>query len=91
MDGRTRLARTANGDKEKVIFPCSADYEKDWQPYPVDLYSAISDDHTYTHTYMGSGPLSPECFYVVKTSHAHQCRSREFGYCQSKVLILASV
>ena len=22
-------------------FPCSAYHEQDWQPYPVDLYSAI--------------------------------------------------
>ena len=34
--------------------PCSADHEQDWQPYPVDPYSAICDDHTYIvyiHTY----------------------------------------
>ena len=31
-----------------IHFPCSADHEQDWQPYPVDLYSAISDDHTYS-------------------------------------------
>ena len=31
-------------------FPCSADHEQDWQPYPVDPYSAICDDHTYIHT-----------------------------------------
>ena len=24
--------------------PCSADHEQDWQPYPVDTYSAICDD-----------------------------------------------
>ena len=30
-----------------IHFPCSADHEQDWQPYPVDLYSAIFDDHTY--------------------------------------------
>ena len=30
--------------------PCSADHEEDWQPYPVDPCSAISDDHTYMHT-----------------------------------------
>ena len=29
------------------MFPCSADHEQDWQPYPVDPYSAICDDHTY--------------------------------------------
>ena len=28
------------------MFPCSADHEHDWQLYPVDLYSAICDDHT---------------------------------------------
>ena len=32
-------------------FPCLADHEQDWQPYPVDPYSAICDDHTYIHTY----------------------------------------
>ena len=35
-----------------VYFSCSADYEQDWQPYPVDPYSADSADHTYIHTYM---------------------------------------
>ena len=37
----------AQGD---IHFPCSADHEQDWQPYPVDSYSAIYDDHTYIHT-----------------------------------------
>ena len=32
-------------------FLCSADHEQDWQPYPVDPYSAICDDPTYIHTY----------------------------------------
>ena len=32
-----------------MIFPCSADHEQDWQPYPVDPYSAICDDHTHIH------------------------------------------
>ena len=28
--------------------PCSADHEQDWQPYPVDPYSAIiCDDHIH--------------------------------------------
>ena len=26
-------------DREIFIFPCSADHEQDWQPYPVDPYS----------------------------------------------------
>ena len=36
----------------EYYFPCSADHEQDWQPYPVDPYSAICDDHTYIHTYI---------------------------------------
>ena len=26
--------------QENVHFPCSIDHEQDWQPYPVDPYSA---------------------------------------------------
>ena len=37
-----------HGDKG-IFLPCSADHEQDWQPYPVDTYSAICDDHTYIH------------------------------------------
>ena len=34
-----------HGDRG-ILFPCSADHEQDWQPYPFDPYSAICDDHT---------------------------------------------
>ena len=37
-----RLRRQGN-----IYFLCSADHEQDWQPYPVDPYSTICDDHTY--------------------------------------------
>ena len=30
-----------------IHFPCSADHEQDWQPYTVDPYSAMSEEHTY--------------------------------------------
>ena len=30
-------------------FPCTDDHEQDWQPYPIDPYSAICDDHTYKY------------------------------------------
>ena len=36
----------------KEIFPCSADHEQDWQPYAVDLYSAVRDDHTCIRIYL---------------------------------------
>ena len=39
-----------------VHFPCSADHEQDWQPYPVDPYSAICDDHTYTYMHLVANP-----------------------------------
>ena len=38
----------ANGNRAILIFfPFSADHEQYGQPYPVDQYSAIYDDHTY--------------------------------------------
>ena len=32
-------------EQGNIYFPCSADDKLDWQPYPVDPYSAICDDH----------------------------------------------
>ena len=40
----------AYGDRGILIFTCSADHEQDWQPYPVNPYSALCDDHIYIHT-----------------------------------------
>ena len=51
---RDQILRHARG-QGNVHFPCSADHEQDWQPYPVDPYSAICDDHTYIHTYIQWG------------------------------------
>ena len=48
---RDQILRHARG-QGNVHFPCSADHEQDWQPYPVDPYSAICDDHTSIHTYI---------------------------------------
>ena len=52
---RDQILRHARG-QGNVHFPCSADHEQDWQPYPVDPYSAICDDHTYIHTYYRVSP-----------------------------------
>ena len=41
-----------------VLFPCSADHEQDWQPYPVDPYSCYMCDHTYIHTYTPEREIS---------------------------------
>ena len=43
---RDQILRHARGQRN-FHFPSSADHEQDWQPYPVDTYSAICDDHTY--------------------------------------------
>ena len=49
-DGRTCLARpnsrTGTRNRGKTSFFCSVDHEQHWQPFPVDPYSAISDDHS---------------------------------------------
>ena len=42
---RDQILRHARG-QGNIHFPCSADHEQDSQPYPVDPYSAICDDHT---------------------------------------------
>ena len=44
-DGRTRLARIKILRRERrqrnIRFPCPADHEQDWQPYPVDPYDTL--------------------------------------------------
>ena len=42
---RDQILRHERG-QGNIHFSCSADHEQDWQPYPVDPYSAICDDHT---------------------------------------------
>ena len=46
-----QILRHARG-QGNIHFPCSADHEQDWQPYPVDPYSAIYDDHIHIHIYI---------------------------------------
>ena len=42
---RDQIIRHTRGHGNITInFPCSADHKQDWQPYPVDPYSAICDD-----------------------------------------------
>ena len=48
---RDQILRHVRG-QGNINFPCSADHEEDWQPCPVNPYSAISYDHTYIHTCM---------------------------------------
>ena len=43
---RDQILRRERG-QGNARFPYSADHEQDWQPYPVDPYSATCDGHTY--------------------------------------------
>ena len=48
-DCRNRLARPNSQARTRtqgnIYFPCSADHEQDWQPYPVDPYSCYMCDN----------------------------------------------
>ena len=39
-----------------IHFPCSADHEQDWRPYPVDPFSAICDDQ-HRRKKVGENPV----------------------------------
>ena len=43
---RDQILRHVRGQGD-IHFRCLAYHEQDWQPYPVDPYAAICDDHTY--------------------------------------------
>ena len=64
---RDQILRHARG-QGNIDFPCSADHERDWQPYPVDRYSAICDDHTYIQVPMRTN------YITISTG---SCRFRE--------------
>ena len=62
-----QILRHARG-QETINFPCSADHEQDWQPYPVDPYSAICDDHTYIHQcewHRMTRMTGPDCVVIM--------------------------
>ena len=62
---RDRILRRVRG-LGNIHFPCSADHEQDWQPYPVDPYSAIiCDDHTYIHTYVLLSCDHAQCDHTI--------------------------
>ena len=53
-----------------IHFPYSADHEQDWQPYPVDPYSSVCDDHTRHNTVLYHGSVN---------SYAHCVRHPMFS------------
>ena len=73
---RDQILRHARG-QGNIHFPCSADHEQDWQLYPVDLYSAICDDHTYIHTVSGR---SHEEVRGKPSGYGPHVRSQLYGF-----------
>ena len=56
-DYRTHLAMLRRGrGRRNIHFPCSADHEQDWQPYPVDPYSCYMCDHTWAGVFFHITP-----------------------------------
>ena len=62
---RGQILRHVRGQRN-IHFPCSADHEQDWQPYPVDPYSAICDGHRYIHIYIHTHYLFNDVTYYYK-------------------------
>ena len=46
---RDQILRRECGQGNNINFPCSADHEQDWQPYPVDPYSCYNVMTTHTN------------------------------------------
>ena len=52
---RDQILRHARG-QGNIDFPCSADHEQDWQPYPVDPYPGTLLYVMTIHTYISLIP-----------------------------------
>ena len=46
-DSRDQILRCERG-QGNIHFPCSADHEQNWQSYPVDPHSAITDGQFFS-------------------------------------------
>ena len=52
-----------------ILLPCSADHGLDWEPYLVDLHSAIWYGYTYIHTNI----------HIYAYSQTHKKKKNERG------------
>ena len=59
---RDQILRREQG-QENTHFPCSADHEQDWQPYPVDPCFVICNGHTFLR--MSRLCVGGGCCYTV--------------------------
>ena len=70
---RDQILRRKRG-QGNINFPCSADHEQNWQPYPVDPYSCYMCDHiigekpiVILYTYINRYAGTPESHLNVMT------------------------
>ena len=64
---RDQILRRERG-QENVRFPCSANHEQDWQPYPVHPYSAtvyVMAIHIYIYIYQVYIALSLSIYIYI--------------------------
>ena len=59
-------------EQGNVHFPCSVDHEQDWQPYPVDPYSTICDDHIFAYLHI----LCDHIFVVKYSNMGYKGKTR---------------
>ena len=71
---RDQILRRERG-KENIHFPCSADYEQDWQPYPVDPSSAMYRMYQSLDT----PPLTDFPDSIAPQPRGCQCRKGRFS------------
>ena len=62
-----QILRHVHGQGD-IHFPCSVDHEQDWQPYPVDPYSAVCDDHTYIYIHIYIRQTDFLCQHTASTN-----------------------
>ena len=81
---RDKLLRRERG-QGKFHFSFSVDHELDWQPYPVDPYSAICHDHTRIHIYIEqqiiinsrTGPNGAVMYNLINKSMDKTCTNTQ--------------
>ena len=83
---RDQILRRKRG-QGNIRFPCSADHEQDWQPYPVDPYSCYKCDHTTAVAHRAIG-LEPSSWSIVINVMGRRHRHLQC-HCHDLVLKLA--
>ena len=71
---RDQILRHERG-QGNIYFPCSADHEQGWQPYPVDPYFCYISDHTGSNTRI---VVHRRGLHLQKMIRLHVCK--ELGF-----------